>query len=427
MFCGPGDPVGTVEPVSVKGLNACAAESQGVPHGSNGAVSADGRFVAFVSTSSALVTGDTNREDDVFVRDRLTGAVERVNVTSSGAQAPPPANNNTSDVFAVAISADGRYVAFSSNHALAPGAVELQWTEYLHDRQTGSTEVVSIAPDGSIIPSVFSVPASISDDGRYVAFESGQDVYVRDRVAGTTAMIATDQFTGGSWPQLSGNGRYVAFISASPNLVPGDTNDDTDVFVYDLVAHTIERVSVTMNGAEAESLGVDNWSLPPSISDDGRYVAFTSEAWNLYGLTSPPAPMTGIPGFHVYVRDRVANTTTRVDTLPTQSPQPSAQEQSISDDGRYVAYMCTICGDNNPDDEVLLTDMTTGQTRRVGTTPEGVVSNGADRTTSVKNMSSDGHWLLFSSTATNLGTLEPNVPSNDPSGTNEDLFLQHIN
>ncbi|MGZ4664922.1 MAG: TolB family protein, partial [Frankiaceae bacterium] len=150
-------------------------------------VSANGRYVAFISGAANLVPGDTNTESDVFVRDRRAGTTTRVSVSNTGAQA-----NGYS--YEVAVSANGRYVAFDSN------ATNL-------------------------------VPGDTND---------AQDVFVRDRRAGTTTRVSVSnsgaQGNGGSGdPAVSANGRYVAFNSFATNLVPGDTNDARDVFVRDRV------------------------------------------------------------------------------------------------------------------------------------------------------------------------------------------------
>src|SRR5205823_5466864 len=195
------------------------------------AISADGRFVAFPSEATNLVPGDTNGVTDVFVRDRRTGTTERVSVSSAGAEA-----NGTS--FTPAISADGRFVAFSSDATNlvgrdTNGAVDV----FVNDRMTGMTERVSV-----------------------------------DSTGAQANAASIEQFC----PALSGDGRFVAFESDATNLVPGDTNGVADVFVHDRLTATTERVSVDSAGAQA-----NDKSDFPAISADGSVVAFVSTASNL--------------------------------------------------------------------------------------------------------------------------------------------------
>jgi Tol biopolymer transport system component len=242
------------------------------------AISADSRYVAFSSDANNLVAGDTNGCDDVFVHDRDTGATTRVNVATNGAQA----NENCIDnplTLGVAISADGHYVAFDStaNNLVAGGAGPRD--VFVHDRITGATTRVSVPmPFG---PEVGSYSPAISADGRYVAFTTvfpvfGDlwNVYVHDRVTGTTTQVrdgtGANDNTGS--PALSADGRYIAFDSVAVD--PNGTNND--VWVRDRVTGTTTRVSVATNGTRANS-----YSTGPTISADGRSVAFTSAASNL--------------------------------------------------------------------------------------------------------------------------------------------------
>jgi Tol biopolymer transport system component len=263
------------------------------------AISADGRYVAFRSLADNLVPGDTNNQPDVFVHDRLTSTTTRVSVSSTGAQAAWVGSTWGS---IPALSADGRYVAFESLAGnLVPGDTNGTYDAFVHDRLTGTTTRVSVRNDGSQVSGVSNIP-NISADGRYIAFVSTasnlvpgdtnglQDVFLHDRLTGATTAISTttDGTTANrqsSGPDIGADGRYVAYTSSASNLVPGDTNDITDVFIYDRLAGTTTRASVAFDGAES------NDSLrggAPDITPDGRHVVFTSKAWNLVpGLTKP--------------------------------------------------------------------------------------------------------------------------------------------
>ena len=234
-----------------------------------------GRYVAFTSSASNLVAGDTNNTFEVYVRDRQLGTTARVSVDSNGNQA-------NGDSFHPAISANGRYIAFTSRASnLIAGGTSPGSKVFVHDRQTGTTTLASINANGD---QVFGADPSISADGRFVAFESAQDVYVRDRLLGLTTQVSVN--LGGlpttlesTAPSISAYGRYVAFASLSDGLVPGDTNGTWDVFRHDRETGTTTRVSVDSNGAEGQFSSGS--STQPSISGDGRNVVFTSEASTL--------------------------------------------------------------------------------------------------------------------------------------------------
>ena len=249
-------------------------------------ISSDGRYVAFESLATNLVAGDTNGTSDVFVHDRQTGATERVSLDSAG-------NEGNSVSFDPSISSDGRYVAFESPASnLVAGDTNGTFDVFVHDRQIGATERVSVDSVGNESNSS-SENASISSDGRFVAFDSfasnlvveenngKSHVYVHDRLAGSTEKVSVDasgtQGNNHSFdPSISADGRYVAFESAASNLVEQDTNGANDVFVHDRDTDTNDRVSVDSSGSQA-----DPFSHSPSISSDGRYVAFDSFASNL--------------------------------------------------------------------------------------------------------------------------------------------------
>src|SRR5437016_8015596 len=223
------------------------------------ALSADGRFVAFVSAATDLVAADTNGVSDVFVHDRQTGATERVSVASGGAE-----GNGSSGLigfaFPPALSADGRFIAFVSFATnLVAGDTNGATDVFVHDRQTGTTERVSVASGGTQ-SNAASLGSALSADGRFVAFQSdatnlvagdtngATDVFVRDRQTGMTERVSvasdgTQANNVSSYPALSADGRFVAFESDATNLVAGDTNGATDVFVHDRQTGATERVS----------------------------------------------------------------------------------------------------------------------------------------------------------------------------------------
>ncbi len=255
------------------------------------ALSADGRYVAFYSTSSNLVPGDTNGRYDAFVHDREMGETTRVSVDSAGNEA-----NDWSGYKGLDISADGRYVAFESFASnLVPGDTNGYWDIFVHDCQTGETTRVSVDSAGNQANEYASYLPSISVDGRFLAFESTasnlvpgdtngtHDVFVHDRRTGETTRVSVDSAGNQGWSSsgyrgvaISADGRFIAFESFSSNLVPKDSNGCSDVLVHDRQTGETTRVSVDSAGNQG-----DHSSYYPAISADGRYIAFESRATNL--------------------------------------------------------------------------------------------------------------------------------------------------
>jgi len=250
------------------------------------ALSADGRYVAFISCATDLVADDTNDRPDAFLHDRLTGETQRVSLVSDGAEAD-------GCTLSAVISAEGRQVAFVSCAAnLVATDTNGVPDVFVHDLVTGETERVSLASDGTEADGC-TVSAAVTPDGECLAFASEAsnlvvgdandryDVFLRDRVTGQTerVSVSTGEVEGdaGSWsPALSGDGRYVAFSSDASNLVVADTNAQSDIFLRDRLAGRTERVSVSSTGAEG-----NQGSYAAALPADGRQVAFWSSASNL--------------------------------------------------------------------------------------------------------------------------------------------------
>jgi Tol biopolymer transport system component len=223
----------------------------------------------------------------------LVGVTQRVSVSSSGGQA-----NGVSDQ--PAISADGRYVAFTSRASnLVAGDTNADWDVFVRNRDRGTTWRVSVGPGGAQVKHGTGEESrvAVSASGRYVAFESGAsrlvrgdtngewDVFVRDRSRGVTRRVSLGRGgvqgnAGSGSVAISASGRYVAFTSDASNLVAGDTNVDYDVFVRDRRLGTTRRVSLGQGGVQP------NWGSDlAAISAHGRYVAFYSRASNLVAGT----------------------------------------------------------------------------------------------------------------------------------------------
>jgi Tol biopolymer transport system component len=329
--------------------------------------------------------------------------IERVSVDSSGTE-----GNDRSEI--PSISSDGRYVAFTSGaDNLVAGDMNNTWDVFVRDTQTGTTTRVSVDNSGTEGNDDSDIP-SISSDGRYVAFRSyaynlvagdtnnASDVFVHDRQTGTTTRVSVDssgtEGNGDSGsPSISSDGRYVAFYSLANNLVAGDTNSYYDVFVHDMQTGTTTRVSVDSSGTE----GKNGESFHPSISSDGRYVAFVSRADNLVaGDTNNTAD--------IFVHDTQTGTTTRVsvDSSVAEGNGDSG-DPSISSDGRYVAFTSRadnlVAGDTNYTWDVFVHDMQTGTTTRISVNSSGTQGNDISINSS---LSSDGRYVAFYSFADNL-------------------------
>jgi Tol biopolymer transport system component len=285
-------------------------------------ISDDGRYVAFRSDVN-LATGVGFSAGSVWVRDLALGRTEEVTV---GVLAEYP------DAWEAVISRDGRFVVFVSAKPFVANDVNGDRDVYLRDRSRGTTELVSLDMTGQ--PAGYSEGSlSMSSDGRYVAFTSyshelvnqptaNGGVYVRDLLLGTTELVSVNwagKSVGAYGGTISGNGRYVAFLSPFWNMVQGDTNRAIDVFIRDRVERTTTRVSVTSAGLQANGN-----SGGPSLSADGRFVGFVSRASNL-------VPVAGMDG--LFVRDRV---TGRTEFIISGDPRKGPAGGGITADGRTV-------------------------------------------------------------------------------------------
>jgi Tol biopolymer transport system component len=322
------------------------------------------------------------------------------------------------------ISGGGRYVTFSSVASdLVPGDGNGTDDVFWRDVLTGTTRRASVDTGGGD-PNGNSNDSSVSGDGRHVVFVSAasdlvpsdgngaNDVFVRDMEAGTTTRVSVttsggDANFGGVFPSISGDGRYVAFSSISGDLVPGDRPGTGDVFRRDVLAGTTTWVSVNTSGGNASG----HSGGFTAISPDGRYVAFESAASDLVSGDN-----NGIGD--VFVRDVLAGTTTRVSVdIGGGDPNTESGRPSISGDGRYLAFSSfasdLVPGDGNSTRDVFLRDVQAGTTTRVSVDAGGGDSNAYSDSPSV---SGDGRYVAFESAASDL-------VSGDGNGT-VDVFVR---
>jgi uncharacterized repeat protein (TIGR01451 family) len=329
------------------------------------AVSANGRYVSFISYATNLVPGDTNREDyvdnglDVFLYDWVTNTLKRVTLTWDGKQID---GNNVGF-----ITPDASHVVFSSNGInveSSPSNGDRLSAIYIRNLQTGAIERITKAPDGSY-PNDIVVGAQPSYDGRFIVYLSDatnlvtdtngvRDVMLYDRQTQQTILVSKPigggQSNGTSSPAvISSDGRYIAFRSFASNLVPGDTNGQSDIFVYDRVLSTMELVSVSSTGA----LG-NGESKDPAICGNGRFVSFTSVATNL-------VPLAHNGQRQVYVHDRVTGTTTLVTGTDTFMGNGKAHRSTLSADCSTIGFSTEasnmIANDNNGMRDLFVADV----------------------------------------------------------------------
>jgi Tol biopolymer transport system component len=397
-----GHPPGVTERVSVGPGGAAGDNDSQLP-----AISGDGRYVAFWSYASTLVAGDTNGTGDVFVHDRTTGVTERVSVDSRGRQSEGAEADGVLDINfgPPAITPDGRYVAFASSATnLVKGDKNNAVDIFLRDRLAGTTERVTQVGKKLVANAESSFPA-ISPDARFVAFQSfadnlapndtnfTSDVFLVDRQAGTVLRVSVtstgEQATNASRsPSITPDGRFVAFESDAL-LVPGEVEDSAgDVYVRDLQAGTTEAIS-----GGSETIG---HSGGPKITPDGRFVAFHS--WD-DGLV----PGDTNNSFDVFVRDRSTGALERVsvDNAGVQGNDWSLSP-SITPDARFVAFHSfadnLVAGDTNFDYDVFIRDRATNTTVRASVRTDG--SEGGLSLASLNaSLSADGTVVAFQSEA----------------------------
>jgi hypothetical protein len=386
-------------------------------------VNDDGRFVAFTSPSNNLVVNDTNFFNDVFVHNRQTGITERVSIATNGNE------GNGQSVFAV-MNSEARYVVFDSLASnLVPNDTNGEWDIFVRDRILSTTERVSLATNSNQ-GNYASVRPDVNADGRFVVFISFantlvpndnnnmSDVFLRDRTLGTTTRVNINSAgteTNGPSDNVSINadGRYVVFGSNASNLVSNDTNDTYDIFLRDLETEITTRVSVATGGMQSNGT-----STIPTISEDGRYIAFQSDANNL-------VPNDNNNNSDIFVHDRLTNSTELASVSITGGTGDSGSlHPDLSSNGRYVVFKsgatdlvvgdnnntCDNNGDGNYNEncgDIFLRDSLLQETHLLSVSSDNVQGNGSSSTYFV-SISDDGNLVAFDSYASNLAQGDTN-------------------
>ncbi|HEX9940784.1 MAG TPA: hypothetical protein VGG03_02110 [Thermoanaerobaculia bacterium] len=433
-------------------------------------ISADGRYIAFTSDAHDLVPGQQGPTPNVFLYDRVEKTFRLVSHTSTSATTGSNANANPRTL---AVSADGRYVLFSSSATdlvpepisvgssflydqlsgavtlIGPGeeavmsaegryiAVKSFQSIYLYDRDTRTKTVLSVPTPGG---DPFGPPAiAISDDGRFVALVSDadrlvpaqpgsgyQNLYVYDRISGAYTLASRkhgSSTVSGNWnaaPALSADGRFVAFVSREPDMVAGqtDSNGSWDLFLFDRSSGTTTLVSHARSSA---STAGDAPSYAPGISADGTRIVFASSADDLVaGLMD----LNG--GMDIFAFETASASTTavsrRASDLASLTPNALSTAQALSADGRFAAFESSathlIAGqdDSNGATDIFLYDRARGATTlvsRAGSSPTRT-SNGRSLNLAI---SADGRRVVFISNSTDL------VPGVTQQGAAYDVFV----
>jgi len=357
-------------------------------------ISADGRFVAFVTAGDPIPTlYGVRSPGDIFLYDQETGETFSI-VNCSGLR------QDYSSFIYPSLSGDGRYLAFEAiaplpKHPYLLEAGNLSHHIYVFDRMTGEAEQVSVAPGGTP-GNGRSIDPVISGDGRFITFSSwadnlvsgdtngAVDVFVHDRETEKVQRVSETpdgtQASGGSFPSwISGDGSRVVFASGADNLVPGDENGAEDVFLYERASGGISLVS-----------GGSNRSVSPAISADGGWVAFRSFS-------------AGGSGADIFVYDIASDSTVKITEYPPGAPATGwSRASAISADGRYIAFesaTALTAGDGNGLPDIFVYDVQTRTTTLVSVASDGMQGNGESRS---PDLSGDGRYVAFVSEADNL-------------------------
>ena len=447
-------------------------------------ITPDGTQVLFTSNASNLVADDTNGQADVFVKNLATGSLSRVDTAQAGTEADQGATAGVLDPAGDKVAGSP---APSDN--LVPGDDNAQADVFVKTLDSGAVQLVTAGASVNIGANSDSTLSArhtqVSDDGRYLVYTSSAsnlvpgadtngsatDVYWYDRVTGQTVRVSqADDGTQGdkasSAPSISGDGTIVAFQSDADNLVPGDTNGKTDVFIASPISNQVALLSQTIDGVEGNGNSYDivvsrdfQWAVfvtdatnlfndqqpnfsdvvledlltgaftvvsadatghqgagnatAQSISDDGRYVTFLSDAPDLL-----PGGVAGQTD--VYVKDMVTGDLTRVSSgVGGATADGPSSDPSISGDGSKIVFASEadnlIDGDTNGVSDVFVADRASGVIRRVSQTPAGDGGNSVSETPSI---SQDGRYVAFASFSSNLVDNDTNQ--------HEDVFLADL-
>ena len=393
---------------SLKRISIGNDGSQGNGYSGSISLSDDGQLIPFESNANNLLDVDINNATDIFLYDDSDQTIELVSIATDGTQA-------NGDSSSASISGDGNYISFTSSASnLAANDTNGLHDIFLRDRLNQYTALISVAADGSSANGI-SLMSAVNDTGGYVAFESLAsnlvsndtnglaDIFLRDRFNQTTELVSvaadgTSANGSSSLGSISDDGQYISYISDADNIVAGDINGATDIFVYDRLNQTTELVSLGLDGAAANgnsSLGL--------LSGDGRYVVYQSDADNLVA-----GDVNGATDIFVY--DRLNQTTELISLgLDGAAANGMSEQASISDDGRYIAFLSDadnlVADDTNSSADIFVRDLLTQTTQKIDVD-------------SFPLLSGDAQSLVFNSSLSGLVA--------DDTNTAGDVFLMEL-
>ncbi len=425
----------------IKRISTDASDAQAMGVSSKPSISRDGRYVVFQSTAANLVYGDTNNLADLFLKDNLTGAITRISTSATGGEANGESYN-------AAISMYGQYVVFSSTATnLVPGDAPANCLDYLHggtsnpcveiflkDTQTGEVKLVSADPTGQKATGN-SYTSSISADGRYAAFDSNaanlvyrepgqcqsmyssmslncvqffvKDLQTGEIMMGSTSNAGAEANKDSDGGMISADGRFLTFNSRGSNLISGDTNATSDIFVKNLQSGVVNRASTTSSGGQSSSS-----TYQTVISPDGRFVVFGYGGMDLVAGTDRNSFLPD-----VFIKDTLTGSVSLVSqTQAGISSNNPCYSGTVSEDGRFVTFTSRatnlVPGTPRNISAVFVKDLATGELTDASISQAGEMADGEN---SWPVMSGDGRYIAFASEATNL------VPGD--SNAVEDVFL----
>jgi len=378
-------------------------------------ISDNGRFVVFESLASTLVADDTNVKNDVFLRDRELQTTVKISEGFNG----EGTNGNS---FAPRLTGDGRYIVFASDASnLAENDNNNVRDIFVYDTTNKQTEMISIAENGDYFDGMSMLP-DISADGRYVVFQSlarnwGEDdtnntwdalLHDRETKKTITTNVSSEgieSHSGGGIPSISADGLFVCFGSSASNLVSGDTNREYDIFLYDVLNKQTLRVNVASDGTQSSGF-IDSDGLKAkgdgrlcSLSGDGRYIAFQSQANNL-------VPNDLNENNDVFVHDRILQITERVSLTSTgEEGDGHSGISSISSNGRYIAFQSNSSNfsDNSKQDHnQFIKDRELGTIKLATYATDGTTRVSSGFIYMQSTISGDGQHLVFRSGEGNL-------------------------
>jgi Tol biopolymer transport system component len=339
-----------------------------------------------------------------------------------------------SNVAGASISGDGQWIAFESYDRLAPADDNNHCDIYVLERASGRVTLESVDANGDVLPADSTLPR-FNGNGRYLVFETvtvspnrlplGSEIVLRDRVQHTSKRLgrSPNPVRSSEWnrnPAISDDGRFIGFSSTASDLVGGrDENGyQEDVYVFEVSSGRIDRVSVTSDGRQLAA----GASHSPSLSGDGRYVAFTSTA----SLTGGHAGrVNGRPIASIYVRDTTLRRTERVSVSTTGAVlDRHSSDPAVSRDGRFVVFTSEatnlIAGDRNGLADVFGADLQTGAVTLISRAATGGPANGASRHPAV---SADGRYVVFQSDASDLICAAKCLAGDEDINLVSDVFL----